>query len=94
MGKIIQFPGRKVPTQSELTIEVITDLMKEVAGVFIEQRVEQGPSEAWYHDIYHYVTKLPIPTENGNVEQASLVRWRYYWRNQALDYIRFYYKDV
>jgi hypothetical protein len=52
MGKLLQFPGRKGPSEKEIINQVVTDLMKEVAGVFIEQRIEQGPSDVWYKDIY------------------------------------------
>lgn len=89
MGKVIYLPGCKPQvSQRELVEQATTILMREVANVFIEQRVEQGPQITWYKGIQNYLWAAPILLdENDEIDPYDLREWKHYWRGQALDYI-------
>lgn len=90
MGKLLYFPvAKKQKSQVEIVEDVTTALMKEVASVFIEKRIEQGSAGKWYRDIQKYLWCAPIPVDDdGNVYDHVLNRWKNYWRNEAIEYIR------
>lgn len=90
MGKIIYLPGviPNPPSRSQMVEEVATILLKEVSGVFIEQRREHVRQDLWYRYIRDYLWRQEIKlTDQRDYQAHDLQKWKHYWRNEALNYI-------
>ena len=90
MGKLLAFPGVQVnpPSRSELVEEAAEIMMKEVAAVFVEQQYEPGSLGAWHREVRDYFWKQEFKLVDRDFREKDLQRWRHYWRDQALEFIR------
>lgn len=89
MGKLIVFPGVDLdpPPRSELVDEISEMMMKEIAGVFVEQKFEPGCLAAWHHQVREYFWRQEIKLVDRDFRPQDLRRWTHHWRNTVLDYI-------
>ena len=90
MGKLLIFPGVDInpPRRSELVEEAAEIMMKEVAAVFVEQQFEPGSLGAWHRQVRDYFWRQEIKLVDRDFKEDDLRRWRMFWRNQALEFIR------
>lgn len=90
MGKLIIFPGVDInpPSRSELVEEAAELIMKDVAAVFVEQKFEPGSLGAWHRQVRDYFWRQEIKLVDRDFKEQDLRRWRHYWRDKALEYIR------
>jgi hypothetical protein len=90
MSKIIWFPGVSPPlfTRQTLVDEAASMIMKEVASVFIDHRVEFTNQGYWFKDIRNFFWKQEIKHDVlGNFDAQDVQRWKMVWRSKALDEI-------
>lgn len=90
MGKILLFPGVDLnpPSRCDLVDEATDLMMKEILEVFVEQKMEPGPLVHWHREIRDFFWRENIVLVERDFRSRDLIRWRNFWRNQVLDYIR------
>ena len=90
MGKLIILPGVELnpPSRNELVDEITDLMMKEVTSVFVEQHFEIGCMAAWHHQVRDYFWRTEIKLVDRDFREPDLRKWRNYWRDQALEFIR------
>jgi hypothetical protein len=90
MGKLIILPGVDLypPSRNELVDEASEMIMKEVMSVFVEQQFEIGCMAIWHQEVRNFFWRTEIKLVDRDFQEQDVKRWRNYWRDQALDYIR------
>jgi len=89
MGKLIILPGVDLdpPNRNELVDEASEIIMKEIAGVFVEQKFEPGCLGAWHREVRDYFWRQEILLIDRDFRYEDLRRWKHFWRDQTLKFI-------
>jgi len=90
MGKLIILPGVDLnpPSRQELVDEASELVMKEIAGVFVEQKFEPGCLGAWHRQVRDYFWRQDIALVDRDFRYEDIRRWKNFWRSEVLDYIQ------
>jgi hypothetical protein len=91
MGKLIIFPGANinVPSRSILVERLADMMLREVTGVFVDQRCEIGSMAVWHQHIRDYFWRSEIRLQGNDFREQDLVRWRSHWRDTALRFVEY-----